>query len=321
MNISQLKTKWAELSQSPVKHGFISLRISADCYSDIFIGVNKENNRCLILSLPTDYVFDFRGVEKENLSIEFFRDKNYIVLQLTDNNYFDLFDDLVISMYQRIKDIPKVNEYSKEFINTFYKWSEFFEDKQSELLPEIIIKGLIGELLVLKDLISGSNSTQINEVINYWKGPFDKSHDFELDSKDIEVKIKDLSKLDIKISSEYQLENDIEKSLELIVISVENDLNGNSIKDLVLEIKQLINEYLGDSSIFLKAISQKGLTFKNLDPYEKYRYKPINQITYDCDSHLFPKLTKSNIPKEINSINYNLRLSSLSEFIKSKKEF
>jgi len=225
-------------------------------------------------------------------------------------------------LYHRIKDISAINESTKEFIQTFYKWSNFFEDKKSDLLPEIVIKGLIGELLVLKTYIHESNQSCINEVLNSWRGPYDNVHDFILDKKNIEVKTKDFLKLDIRISSEFQLEKELDKGLDLVVLSVESVLiDGFSIKDIVTEIKDNIFELYGDSSIFLKAISQKGLTMKNLFQYDNYRYKPINQITYDCNSEGFPKLIKSNIPKEINSVNYNLRVSALSEFITSKKDY
>jgi hypothetical protein len=322
MTIAQLKSKWPQLSENNITRGYRSLRISSECISDIFIGINKEAHRCLILALPGEHQFDFKGIIKENLTIEYFKEPNFIVLQLIDNTYYDLFDDLIISLYQRIKDISEVPEYSKEFISTFHKWSEFFEDKKSELLPEEVIKGLLGELLFLKFLINESNSYRVNDVLNSWKGPYDKGHDFELDSKDIEVKTKHISALDVRISSEFQLEKSYDKGLDLVVISVENDSNnGISLKDLALEIKKLIVEKLGDNSIFLKALSQKGLTLKNINQYDIFRFKPIDQITYNCTPDKFPKLIKSNIPKEINSIKYNLRLSSLAKYMSNKKEF
>jgi hypothetical protein len=322
MTILELENKWLELSENTITSGFRSIRISAECISDIFVGINKDANRCLILAIPSSYEIDFKSVIKENLTIEYFRDKNLIVLRLTENSYYDLFDDLIISLYQRIKDISLINEYSKEFIQSFYKWSEFFEDKKSELLSENIIKGLFGEILYLKLLIEQSNFTTINETLNSWKGPYDKGHDFEMNNLDIEVKTKDISQQEVKISSEFQLEGSFDKQLELLVVSVENDSkNGLSLKDLLFPIKKSIAELLGDSSILLKALIQKGLTFKNIHQYDIFRFKPISMITYNCLNEGFPKLTKSNIPKEVNSISYNIRLGTLNEFMISKKEF
>lgn len=322
MTVAELYKKWSGLTENNITNGFRSIRISSECLSDIFVGVNKDANRCLILALPQSFEMDFKAVVKENLTIEFFTDKNLIVLQLKDNDYYDLFDDLIISLYQRIKNISLVDEYSKEFIHTFYKWSEFFEDKRSELLSENIIKGLFGEILFLQTLIDESTSNSINDTLNSWKGPYDKGHDFEMNNVDIEVKTKDALQQDVKISSEFQLESSFEKQLELLVISVENDSkNGYSLKDLIIPIKNSVSEKLGDSGILLKALGQKGLTFKNIHQYDIFRFKPIHMVKYNCLAENFPKLTKSNIPKEVNSISYNLRLSALNEFIISKNKF
>ena len=171
-------------------------------------------------------------------------------------------------------------------------------------------------------MVDQANFSTINDILNSWKGPYDKGHDFEMNTVDIEVKTKDISQHEVNISSEFQLESNFDKNLELCVISVERNLHfGFSLKDLIFEIKKLITDFLGDSSILLKAISQKGLSLKNLEQYDIYRFKPVNVISYNCLNDNFPKLIKSNIPKEINSISYNIRLSTLNEFIIDKKDF
>ena len=322
MTIEELNNKWVGISENNITSGFKSIRISSECISDLFVGINVDANRCLILSIPPSYKLDFKPVIKENLTIEYFKEKKLVVLQLTDNSYYDLFDDLIISLYQRIKDVTIVDEYSKEFIHTFYKWSEFFDDKKSELLSENIIKGLFGEVLFLKELVDTANSSTINETLSFWKGPYDKGHDFEMPSRDIEIKTKDITHQEVKISSEYQLEPNFGKQMELTVVSVENDSqNGLSLKDLLFATKKAITDFLGDSSILLKALSQKGLSFKNVHRYDHFRFKPISMITYNCLAEGFPKLIKSNIQKEINTINYNIRLTTLSNFSISQKEF
>lgn len=322
MEIKDLTLKWSKLSKADIKSGYKSLRISIDCIPALYIGINNNNDRCLILSLPKNHRVDFQNKIRENLSIEYYKDLNYIVLLLTANDYFDLFDDLVLSIYNQIKDQNIVDEYSKTFIRTFYKWSEFFSDKKNDKLPTSVIKGLYGELIVLKMLVKNSDSTTINDVLNSWKGPFDETHDFVLDNKDIEVKTKDDTNSDIRISSEHQLENEIDKGLELLVVSIKIDmLNGFSIKDLVLEIKELIIDMLGDTTILLKALTQKNLTLKNIHQYDNFRYLPIKHIVYDCCKESFPKLIKSNIPPSISKISYNIRINSLDLYTVSEKRY
>jgi hypothetical protein len=318
----ELKQKWSDLSDNPVTIGFRSLRISSECICELYIGVNKDAKRCLILALPGTKHLDFKGVQKENLSIEYFKDKNLIVLQLNDNDFNDLFDDLILSLYQGIKSLSLIDVYSSHFIQAFYRWSEFFEDKKSDLLSEDTIKGILGELLVLKSMITESTSLDIDYILNSWKGPYDKVNDFELENKNIEVKTKSPSGIDVKISSEYQLVVTPGKGLELLVVSLASDFSeGIHIRDLIIEIKRLVQESSGDNSILWKALSQKNITAKNVSQYDKYRFKPINWISYNCADEDFPKLCKSNIPEEISGLKYTLRTNQLSSFIIEQRNF
>lgn len=322
MTSIELKKKWSGLSENPVTNGFRSLRISAECVCELYIGISKESKRCLILSLPSNKHLDFKGVQKENLSIEYFGEKNLIVLQLTDSDFNDLFDDLILSLFHGIKSIIQVDEYSNHFIQVFYRWSEFFEDRKSDLLSEEAIKGIMGELLVLKLLMMSPDKPEINFLLKSWTGLYDKGNDFELESKNLEVKTKSPSGIDVKISSEFQLEVLPGKGLELFIVSLLSDFTvGIHIRDLILEIKKLVQESSGDNTILWKALNQKNITAKNVSQYDKYRFKPVNWISYNCADENFPKLSRTNIPEEINGLRYTLRTNLLSSFIIEQRNF
>jgi len=322
MTSIELKQKWSGLSENPITIGFRSLRISADCICELYLAVSKEGKRCLILSLPFNKHLDFKGIQKENLSIEYFREKNLIVLQLTDSDFNDLFDDLILSLYHGIKSISQVDEYSNHFIQAFYRWSEFFEDKKSDLLSEDAIKGIMGELLILKLLITAPDKPAINSLLKAWTGLYDKGNDFELESKNIEVKSKSPSGIDVRISSEFQLEVSLGKGLELFVVSLLSDFTvGINIGYLILEIKKLVQESSGDNTILWKALSQKNITAKNVSQYDRYRFKPVNWVSYNCADENFPKLSRSSIPEEISGLKYTLRTNLLTSFIIEQSDF
>ncbi len=322
MTSIELKQKWSGLSENTVTSGFRSLRISSECICELYLGVSKEGKRCLILALPDTKHVDFKGSQKENLSIEYFREKNLIVLQLTDNDFNDLFDDLILSLYNGIKDISQIDEYSNHFIQAFYRWSEFFEDKKSDLLSEDAIKGLMGELLVLKLILTEPYRPEINFLLKSWKGPYDKGNDFELENKNLEVKTKSPLGIDVKIASEFQLEVSLGKGLEMVVVSLQSDFTvGIHIRDLILEIKNLVQESSGDNTILWKALSQKNITAKNVSQYDRYRFKPVNWIFYNCADENFPKLSRSNIPEEVSDLKYILRTNLLTSFIIKQSNF
>ncbi len=310
-----LEIEWQKLNYEGVSE-YVFNRIDSICIPELNIALNSLSERCLILELPKGFIPDFQSITRQNLTIEYFRDIHYIALRLTDDTYNDLFNDLVISLYQSIKDVSDESQSSFVFIQTFHKWSEFFQDGQSDKLSKDVIKGLFGELLVLKHLVSESCSANVNDILDSWKGPYDQGHDFVLDAKDIEVKTKDINKTSIRISSEQQLDNVIGKGLELLVVSVESNMvNGYSVADLIKEIKALVFNRLGDYQILLKAVRQKGLTTKNIEDYNNYRFVLINHYTYDCVLEGFPKLTKGSLPIGVNQVNYDVQLGCITKFL------
>ena len=322
MTASELAKKWLLISKEIALNGYRSLRLPSECISEVFLGVGPETQRCLILFLPKSHKLDFKAVTKEKISIELDDQTNFLVLSLLDPAYVDLFDDLIISLYNSIKDIPDVDVYVKVFVQTFNKWSAFFEDEDSDRLTENVVKGLFGELQVLKDLLDEAEPSKVDSVLDSWKGPYDTGHDFILDNKNVEVKTKDLSKPYISISSEVQLQEEYEKGLELLVVSVERDLaNGLSLKDKFYQVKELAVGMGGDTAILIRAIRQKGLTQKNIHEYDNFRFKLRCEEIYDCLKEGFPRLIKNNIDESLTNLKYDLNLKGLEDFQLSSREF
>jgi hypothetical protein len=322
VDVSELEHKWSLISDEHLVHGYKSLRLSAGCFSELFLGVDPMGMRCLILVLPKGYTPDFKPVEKEKLSIALNRDPNCLVLMLRDNGYFDLFDDLVISLYRIIKDISDAETYTKVFVESFNKWSAFFDDEIANRLSENDIKGLFGELSVLSDLLENVDANRINDLLESWKGPYDTGHDFELDDKDIEVKTINAGRASISISSKVQLEETHGKGLDLIVLSVERDLlDGISLKDQFRNVKNVAVGKGGDTAILFRAIKQKGLTQGNLHEYDNYRFALRIEEVFDCLREGFPRLTIANVPESITKVKYDLSLAGIDGFKISKREF
>lgn len=321
MHITDLELLWKSIKYKNEAY-FEFKRIDSICIPELNLGYNPSLNRCLILEIPSKFVLNFKTIIKKNISLEIYRDTNYIVIQLIDTNYCDLFNDLILSIYNGIKNIKETDKYCNLFIHTFFKWSEFFEDNTSELLSEEAVKGLMGELLVLKLLINQSKKPEINAILNSWKGPYRNGNDFELENKNLEVKTKSPSGIDVMIASEYQLEILPGKNLELYIVSLVADYDcGFTLKDLTFEIIELIHLFYGDASILWGALKQLNINSQNIIEYDRYRFQPINWIKYDCTNDDFPKLNKSNIPTEISKLKYNLRVTLLESFIIDQGDF
>jgi hypothetical protein len=144
MDAQRLNEKWKVIP--PSKNSEISsFRIDGDCIPDLFVGINPDSRRCLICRLPIEYSPDFQSSVRQNLSLELFAEKRLVVLTLLDDQYYDLFDDLIISIYSKIHDLNDAPIYISEFLRIYYRWSEFFDENQSSGLSVEIIRGIIGE--------------------------------------------------------------------------------------------------------------------------------------------------------------------------------
>lgn len=321
INSKDIERKWASIDVKDII-GFKYIRLSKDCKPELNIGFNSNGFRCLILELPKSFSFEINSVAKENLSIQHIKKSNYIVIELLNISYKDLFNDLSLSIYQKIKDIISPQDYSNEFVITFSKWIDFFENSRNNKLSEEQIQGFFGELFVLNEYLKESNSSSINSILDSWKGLHDAANDFEFDLKNVEVKTKKESKLFVKISSEYQLEKEIDKGLELLVVSVKIDLiNGRSMHDMLLETIKQVRESLGDLSILYQALNQKGLTVENLKQYNNHRFIVTKTELFDAGNVDFPKLSLSNIVSEVSNLKYNLRITQLEEFLIELKKY
>ncbi len=320
MNKEIIENIWSKIIPSG-EGEFEYKLLSKESIPQLNIGYNKNSQRCLILELPFDFDKPFQQFEKENLSLKYFKKEKCLCIILNDDFFKDLFDDLILSIYSKIYNISNTEEYSELFTRHFFKWSAFFENKKTDGLTRDQVKGLIGELFYLKNLLLNSELI-IDDILLSWRGPYDEGHDFVFEFTDYEIKTIESSKNNVRISSEFQLESEKGKELELVVISVNlvNE-NGLSLKSLINDIKTIVLDKLGDNSIFINALAQKGLIIGDLQQYEIYHYTPIEEISYDSNRENFPKLIRSSIPEEINKLNYTIRLNLIEEFIIKKKLF
>jgi hypothetical protein len=326
MNTLQLEDQWSKLKEQNSSN-FITLKIDANCKPDLNLGINSEKSRCLLLMLPKGFNIDFVGETKENIKTSYNKKEDCIVLELLDGYYHNLFNDLIISLYFKINKIEDLKESTAIFISTINKWAAFLAKGRNNRLTQEVIKGLFGELTVLNELLNSSSMSNVNEVLNSWQGPYDANTDFIFDNKNIEVKTKNYDSSVVRISSEFQLDDELGKKLELLVVSVDsNNKLGADIESIILEIRERILNLNGDVSLLFDALAQKALFSSNLKEYNNYKFTLKKHETYDCNmilekEEVFPRLTKSRLPNYIKKVKYNINLQELNSFVVAQKIF
>ena len=321
MESINIEKKWLSIDNNSIK-GYRYVRLDNECVPELNIGFNSDGLRIILLELPIGFTPEINQVKKKNLTIVYLSEVNSIAIELINVDYKDLFNDLLFSIYQKIKDIKHVEDYFNEFIITFSKWIEFFENSRDRKLSETQVQGLFGELFLLKDYIQRSEKMRINYTLRSWQGPYKANNDFEFFAKNVEVKTKNSSNSVVEISNEFQLEKQFNKTLELQIVSIKLDfIDGESLHDILLDIINQIRKNLGDLSILFDALLELNLTVENIKIYNNYRFSVSKVESFDAGDDDFPKLINSKLEDPIFDLKYKLNVNQLDRFLLESKTY
>lgn len=315
MNTFVLEQQWSKIDKKSITD-FRALRISSECKPDLSLAYNSNLERCLIMRLPADISYTTNSDLKENLALQYYDESQHLVITLLDSRFNDLFNDLILSIYNSVYQLDNPAQAANQTTATYAKWSEFFNKSIHLRLTQEMIMGLWGELWVLKHLLTEAQPSEFNSILSSWTGPYDTGQDFTMANKTLEVKTKDAAMISVSISSEFQLQPELGKLLELIVVSVTHNTSMSiSLKQLVEDIKILVTSRLADTSILLKALNQKGLTLTNLEDYDNFRFELASALWYDCSQERFPSIKASHLEKQLSHVKYHLNLTGLEQFL------
>jgi len=321
MIAKDLKDKWDKINDLPRSGDYHTLLVSSESYAEISVAISPDANRCLLLALPPGYNADFVEIIRENLKLGMVSEQNYVSVTLLDLRFIDLFDDLIVSMHNAICDVRSVDEYCRIFLQTFNKWSQFFERAEQVRFSDIVIRGIFGELKVLQKVIVDTPASGIDSVLESWRGPYDQGQDFIFEDLNIEVKTRSTTNSSVIIANEDQLDQTDGKRLELAVVTLEmNETEGQTLEILVQEIVKAVESFLGDTTILYRALRQKNLSPENFKVYDNLIFKAHKIYIYDCILDSFPHLVRSKLPYAIFNIRYSLNTAELESYLTEEIE-
>jgi len=288
-------------------------QISDKICTNMFIGYNELGNRCLFLKTDTSSIPQLQD-EKTNISLRISKSNQLIYIELNDLYFGEIFNDLIVSIFNKLKNISE-SENMSHFIALFKKWNELFKAKiQKYHLSEKELLGLLGELYYLKNRINeAEDHISVNLFLEAWSGPDGKANDFIFEDINIEVKTIESQKEYVNISSEYQLSS-TERPINLIIFKTIRSTAGFSLVDIVGEIREIINQKLGDTEKFLFKLNNFNLDFKNTTYYKDLKIKISDPSIYNVELDGFPKITTSNLIDGVFGVQYKIYLNDLIPF-------
>jgi len=276
----------------------------------LYVGIDEEGRYAL------EYMGSFvhnKNVKSSKLieinHYKMSKDKRSMVLSLTDTSCLREFcifcNDLVDST-------SKLSKFSKKgyetLCNLYFTWQKMFKS-HSEILSEHEIKGLIGELLFLKDemfpLWGISNS------ISSWTGPDASKKDFSIENTWYEIKTIEYGKKTVGISSLEQLESLVDGVLVVYQLEkMSSGFNGITLNNLINEILHMVS-LLPDKQLFIDKLHKVGFSFS--DVYDEYVYDKRELSKYRVNES-FPKLVKNRVPQAIAKAAYEITLSEIIKY-------
>lgn len=255
------------------------------------------------------------GVSSEKLSVTISRFvvagrvTRFVDVMCADRSLDTVFAELASEAIHRIASGSGAVEAVE---GTIVDFRDLLRDAAGSEVPDHRIVGLIGELVVLRELAKRSPN-----AITAWTGPFDQRHDFRHGNRAIEVKTS--SRADttsIHVSSIEQLAEPAEGTLLLVHLNVERAGNGElCVSALCAEIVRLGVARQG----LMEALAAMGCSDPDSTAWNRIRFSLEKINGYRVDSG-FPRVTSAQfpgrvLPDGIMSISYEVDLRAAVGFL------
>jgi hypothetical protein len=224
-----------------------------------------------------------------------------VVLSLEDRDQSDLFTTVCA-------DAISASEGSSQALSVFLDrldaWRRFLRERRRGFSREETI-GLIGELLVLAELISLDRS-----ATNFWEAA-DGLHDFSREGHALEVKTSLGPSSQVRISRLDQLETTGLRRLDLLHVRLIESASGMTLGTIISGIMSRLEER--SRRAFENALLRRGLMPDDSAARSNPRVE-IRAIEAYHVQEQFPRLIKSSVPQAVTDAQYSLDLRALASF-------
>ena len=284
-------------------------RIDPEYKTNIYAGYNDDGKMSLVI---TEYGSETPVSSSKLITVSQKRREDgrlALSFDLMDASYKSLFlifcRDIIITCE---KNGPSMAVSSA--VSRWKYWKEMFGKKASSILDKTSIKGLLGELIELRDHFMAEYGAET--AVNSWMGPLLGHKDFEIFSTWYEVKSVSENAVQVTISSLEQLDSDMDGHLVVVRLEETSSVNTQAItlNSVVLSITNLIKD---PEILDLFRVRLNNMGYEWDEEYDKYKYMYIGTERYIVNQ-VFPAITRERVPSAIGNVRYTIILSGISEF-------
>lgn len=239
-----------------------------------------------------------------------------LVLLLNETSNWEIFKSLCVDLIYASENASNHAEAVNVIVRRLLRWHEFLKREKLHLLSAEVIKGLIGELLFMRNMLVPQFGW--DDAISFWKGPLGAPQDFAVHDTAIEIKAQSgISKPYVQISSLEQMEAQL-PNFYLVVYTLAttepDHIEAFTLNSLVAEIRMALNS--ADDltrELFESLIFQVG--YIQIDHYDSPYFRCVANRSF-CVGEEFPRLMVGNVPAGITKVSYQISLDSCMLFEK-----
>jgi len=175
------------------------------------------------------------------------------------------------------------------------------------------VKGLIGELLLVRDLIR--NGFGRMDTVRAWQGPGRGLHDFVMgDGLAIEAKVStSTSSSGFKVANLEQLDDEGLGCLFVCHTALVSDASGVSLPGLVAELRAILEVEPAAFSEFEQRVLMAGYVDAHRERYANLSYRSTARRFFRVVSG-FPRLLRSSVPPGIKGCTYTVDVGACEQF-------
>lgn len=305
-----MNNPWEQI-KAPIKD-LSALRVSAQHPLDFFWAKDHLGRYLFVYEYPSNSEViindppDLVGIE--TISLPDIEDKSRLVFVLREKINWELFFALCSDLLNATISIENPKLASTTILHRLRRWQDFLKKTKLDILTEEKIKGLIGELLFLRDQLIPKFGGA--ESVKFWIGPQGTPQDFNVNECAIEVKCQLGGTIpSVKISSAEQLSSQLPKLYLFVVTLGKAERNNSAAVSLPFLIAEIVSHLEKESSslnYFEDQLMEVGY-FKS-DRYLEYNYLLLEEHVYYVTGD-FPRICPDDLKNGVISLNYSIGIS------------
>lgn len=299
-----IELTWADLATNSERPVF--RRVDDEHPLDLYAGIGANDERTLMLVTskepPTPPAYDAIRVLIRRRA-----DGNWaLLIELSNKDLATPFTRLCQDLIETTRQSPR--DAATVLIGRLGRWRRLLELAERPL-PEQALRGLLGELIVLKDEVVPRFGAIAG--VNAWIGPCDAPQDFVVGGVAIEVKTIMPTATEITVSSLEQLQSDNPVIVAVVQLTVASQQQPGAFTPAALV--EAVRDEIGETSreLFDDRLAETGY----LDRPEHHNnwYQCTTKKYYRVVNE-FPRLTLTTVPSGVKAAIYDISISQCAPF-------